>query len=225
MQIKPYKTGLLSRNKKISQLIIVDSCSSTLDLANNWMQPNSLIIAEAQTAGRGQKQRQWQSPKHSGIWASLILATTAHGLAIKAALALAYALEDLGCDPGIKIKWPNDLYLNNQKTAGILIEGISIGQTQLWAVGIGITFKDINTPNIMPLGTHWPNACKREILLDKWINEFFKLLETTDLTHLFAPYDLLKGKTIAGGIADGINNQGELIVKYSDKTITLNRSP
>lgn len=222
MLIKPYQPELL-KSPHIEKLLLLDECSSTLDIAQQ--EPiKTLVIAESQTQGRGQRQKVWTSPKASGIWASYVIAGEISALAIKSALALAQALSKIGCPPTINIKWPNDLYLNNQKTAGILIEGQHSQQTQIWYIGIGITFNDVGLDNTRPLALHWPQVCLRETLIIAWLDALHKLLPMHDIQAEFAKYDLLYGQKIHGGIAQGINNQGELLIKSGSEIIRLNHS-
>ena len=224
LKINDYQTKTLLQNQYIKQLLIVDSCSSCLDLAAHWPSSQTLILAEQQTAGRGQNNKSWLSPKHTGIWASYIIEQNHPALAIKAALALAISLEELGCPPSIKIKWPNDIYLNKQKTAGILIEGTNIGGQQTWAIGIGITYLDVELPGIQPLAKHWPECCTREQLISTWVTNFHNILPENNIAEIFQEYDLLQGENIAGGQAAGIDNQGQLLVQTPKGIITLNRN-
>ena len=119
-----------------SQILYYSSVGSTNDVALRLAlagQPEGLVvIAEAQTAGRGRRGRSWFSPPASGLYVSLLLdpgragdparATTL--LTIAAGVALAEAIETrtgLAAD----IKWPNDLHVARRKLAGILAEGVT----------------------------------------------------------------------------------------------------
>jgi BirA family biotin operon repressor/biotin-[acetyl-CoA-carboxylase] ligase len=107
-------------------------CASTNDLARDWAQDPSdpspsgaLVSADFQTAGRGQRGRQWnagfgQSALMSFVY-RLSAETEASQLGLVVALSVAEALmgwEEL--DP--RIKWPNDVLLEGRKVSGILIE-------------------------------------------------------------------------------------------------------
>ncbi|GAB6169739.1 biotin--[acetyl-CoA-carboxylase] ligase [Clostridium carnis] len=90
-----------------------------------YEEPNgTLIISEVQTDGKGRLDRDWSSPK-GGIWASLLLKPNLEPIQAPkitqiAAAALTLTLKNYNLD--IKIKWPNDLLLNNKKFCGILTE-------------------------------------------------------------------------------------------------------
>ncbi|HOD65441.1 MAG TPA: biotin--[acetyl-CoA-carboxylase] ligase [candidate division Zixibacteria bacterium] len=86
----------------------------------------TVAVAEQQTGGRGRLGRGWHSPKRKGIYLSILLRPEflpehAPGLSLMTALALAKTIEATE-KIRIKIKWPNDLILNDRKVAGILTE-------------------------------------------------------------------------------------------------------
>jgi BirA family biotin operon repressor/biotin-[acetyl-CoA-carboxylase] ligase len=100
------------------------------------------IVADEQTAGRGRRGRAWVSPK-GNLHASVLMIdpcapAVASQLGFVAGVALARAARDLGAtDTGLK--WPNDLMCRGAKCAGILVEGIGLGdQRAACVVGIGV---------------------------------------------------------------------------------------
>src|SRR5699024_10335693 len=100
-------------------------------------------FAEYQTAGRGRRQRPWQSPFAANLYFSVSHALTPSRaplgtLSLALGVALAERLRALGADC-IGVKWPNDLYIDDAKLAGILIEhrGEAGGQSRV-VVGIGL---------------------------------------------------------------------------------------
>jgi BirA family biotin operon repressor/biotin-[acetyl-CoA-carboxylase] ligase len=104
----------------------------------------TVVIAEAQTAGRGRAGRRWASAPHVGLYTSILLRPRgAPGevalLSQLAAVSLAEAVAEV--DPGLsaRIKWPNDLLVGEKKAAGILVETKTEGERVLYAVvGIGV---------------------------------------------------------------------------------------
>lgn len=106
------------------------SVKSTNDLAARLAEdgaPEGVIVtAEEQTKGRGRLGRNWYSPPKTGIYLSIILRPSfppedAPGLSVMTAVALADTL--VKWRPGlVQIKWPNDIWINGRKTAGILTE-------------------------------------------------------------------------------------------------------
>lgn len=105
-------------------------CGSTNDLALDLLATGAvhgtLVVADSQTDGRGQRGRIWHSPPARSIHASLVLRAEARIaaptlLVAAVGLGLAEGLESAtGVDVGIK--WPNDLWSGNRKLAGILVE-------------------------------------------------------------------------------------------------------
>ncbi|XJZ26023.1 biotin--[acetyl-CoA-carboxylase] ligase [Bacillota bacterium Lsc_1132] len=95
-------------------------------LANEGAETGTVVIAEEQVSGRGRMDRQWYSPKFTGVWMSLILRpniplTKAPQLTLLAAVSIVQAIEEVtGICP--EIKWPNDLLIKGKKITGILTE-------------------------------------------------------------------------------------------------------
>jgi len=121
-----------------------------------------LLVAERQTAGRGRLGRDWSSDTHAEgrtLTFSLGLPLAPvnwSGLSLAVGLSLAQSLH-----PQLKLKWPNDLWLDDRKVAGILIETASVGQDRFVVIGIGI---NILAPAAAGLRT--PPAGLREVLPD-----------------------------------------------------------
>lgn len=85
-----------------------------------------VCISEQQTAGRGRRGRTWVSPYAQNIYMTFVEPFTngaqgLEGLSLVVGIVLADTLESCGY-PGVRLKWPNDLLLENKKLAGILIE-------------------------------------------------------------------------------------------------------
>ena len=91
----------------------------------------TLVTADEQTAGRGRQGRGWATPRGRAIAASLVLREYDDLLPLRAGLAVADV-----AGPSALVKWPNDVWLDGQKVAGILVEA---RQDPGWAVlGIGV---------------------------------------------------------------------------------------
>ena len=121
------------------------------ELASKPYENGSVVIAEKQTHGRGRLSRKWTSPS-GGIWMSVILypefeISASTLFPILTSLALAIAIEKvLKIKP--KLKWPNDLTIDDKKVAGILVDAsIESGKIEHLIIGIGINFK-INVKEI-----------------------------------------------------------------------------
>ena len=125
----------------------------TVDSTNNYAMARiddglakhgMVCFANEQTAGKGQRGKDWASEKGKNIAMSLVLSPEQLKLTSQFHLSAAVALacfEFLSgyIDDETKIKWPNDLFWRDRKAAGILIENKFHGKTWKWAVvGIGI---------------------------------------------------------------------------------------
>lgn len=132
--------------------------TSTQDIAKRLAEKNSeeaIIIAEEQTHGRGRYGRMWFSPC-GGLWFSILLRPNIKPLdSIKlialAGLAVTKAIRDFTSLPAF-IKWPNDVYINNKKVCGILIEScIENNELKYVIIGIGlnVNISFSNIPNYL----------------------------------------------------------------------------
>ena len=186
-----------------------------------------LLVAERQTAGRGRLGRDWLSSSQDA-GASL---TFSFGLPLAPAdwsgLSLAVGLSVVqSLHPALQLKWPNDVWHQGHKLAGILIETVSVGAERFAVIGIGI--------NITPqdgAGLQIPPAALSELLpditapkalgliipdlvrsLQRFEREGFAGLRTE-----FHTCDLLYGQTVVcsdnvTGLARGVDAQGALMV-------------
>ena len=132
-----------------------DTIGSTNDEALAWAATDtpdlSVVIADEQTAGRGRLDRKWFTPRDTALAFSIVLRPTAEqrphltrivGLA---ALAVAEPLRKRGLDA--RIKWPNDILIQNRKVCGILIESVWSGEdVDCVVIGIGINVLEGSVP-------------------------------------------------------------------------------
>ena len=121
-------------------------------LAREHAPHGTIVIADEQTEGKGRMNREWYSSKYKGVWMSIILRPKilpylAPQLTLLTATVIAEVFaEKLGVTP--QIKWPNDVLINQKKTAGILTEmQAEQDQIQYIVIGMGIninqTIQDI----------------------------------------------------------------------------------
>ncbi len=144
----------------------LDQTAST----NSWaidhaaqLQHGDVVFTQQQTAGRGQGDRVWHAPP-GVLTASLMMDGVAplHWpvLSLASGLAVIYAIEDLmpNCHNMLRLKWPNDVWCNQRKLAGILVEGSG----QRLVIGIGcnrqVDFTDWPATSIQPISLHHMQA-------------------------------------------------------------------
>jgi BirA family biotin operon repressor/biotin-[acetyl-CoA-carboxylase] ligase len=112
-------------------------------LARDGVREGVVVLAEAQSRGRGRLGRKWTSPAGKGLWFSVLLRPDMRPqavtqLTVAAATALARAVrQHTGLTP--EIKWPNDILLRGRKLAGILTElSAELDQVKHVILGIGL---------------------------------------------------------------------------------------
>ncbi|MEX2469326.1 MAG: biotin--[acetyl-CoA-carboxylase] ligase [Pseudohongiellaceae bacterium] len=100
-----------------------------------------LLLALSQTAGRGRRGRVWHSPENAGIYLSLTRALPAgtglQALSLVTALAVLSALRESGLARA-RVKWPNDILVNDAKLAGVLLEIVQSEAGIGVIIGVGI---------------------------------------------------------------------------------------
>ncbi len=112
------------------------------ELADEGAEHGEVVVAEAQTAGRGRRGRSWASPARKNLYFSVVLRpdlppSRAPELTLVASLAICDALRQAGVEAGIK--WPNDLLAGGKKIAGILTELAADPDRVDWVVlGVGV---------------------------------------------------------------------------------------
>ena len=133
------------QNIFISVKNIVESTSREFDPSDISTKEIKVSLAEYQTSGRGRQHRTWISPFASGVCLSVYqevaYANFPVGLSVFIGIELIKCLKKLGLRR-LRIKWPNDLYCNERKLGGLLVELHQSSSYKLVAnVGLGINYK------------------------------------------------------------------------------------
>lgn len=223
----------IKKNIKKSSVVIdiLEKVTSTNDYLKNDPDPKNKIkicIAEMQTKGRGRLNRQWHSPFAQNIYFSCAY-SFARDMSELSGLSLV----------NLAVKWPNDILVNQQKIAGILIDIRTESSGCCHAIiGIGI---NVNMQNALKkeIDQPWTSLQKitgqyidRNLLSAALINSLMSYLERfsksglSDFMNEWNEKDCLFGKSVAvmsgqkklAGIGAGINTQGHLTLKMLDKT-------
>ena len=129
------------------EIVVVQETRSTNDLAwaaaDRGTPEGFVVLAERQTAGRGQYGRRWESAPYQGIAMSVLLhpaislRESPRLTSLLAEVIAAAIAEETGCEAAIKP--PNDIYVKDRKVAGVLVEGRTASDGRYLAVaGIGI---------------------------------------------------------------------------------------
>ncbi|MBL0220496.1 MAG: biotin--[acetyl-CoA-carboxylase] ligase [Myxococcales bacterium] len=128
------------------QRIDLAECASTNDeagrLARAGARHGTIVVANAQTAGRGRDGRTWQSPPGMGLYLSAILRpplplSDVPPMTLAIGIGLCDAARATGA--AVTLKWPNDLLVDGKKLAGVLVESQSQGgKLEAVVIGIGV---------------------------------------------------------------------------------------
>jgi BirA family biotin operon repressor/biotin-[acetyl-CoA-carboxylase] ligase len=217
------------------------STASTNDLALSAAragEPHGLVIvADAQTEGRGRQGRTWHSPPEENLLVSILLRPTlpladAPLLALAVGLALRSAVAGIiGERSDLGIKWPNDLLCDGRKLAGVLIETQAQGGELLGVViGIGLNLGTrVFPPELSATATSLSllgaEDASREAVLVSVLAEVDRAVHTLEtggraaLVPELLRYDVLRGRRVnvegVLGRAEGIDVNGRLLVRDS----------
>jgi BirA family biotin operon repressor/biotin-[acetyl-CoA-carboxylase] ligase len=202
-------------------------------------QETVLLVAEQQSAGRGRHGRTWSSDPGSSLTFSLGLLLEPEdwwGLSLAVGVALAEALH-----PQVRLKWPNDLWVNDAKLGGILIETAPAGKDRsgryaIVGVGLNVLPRDAGALSTPPasLGQLRPELGAGDALLATLPGLAAALLRFQ--AEGFAPFrqafgrrDALAGREVslsdgARGIARGVDGQGALLVHTAAGEVAISSS-
>lgn len=202
--------------------------TNKLALAKPWPQ-GTIIAADSQDRGRGRLGRVWQSPPGVNLYFSLLFfpsLPTANwgGYSLAVGAFLGHALAPLL--PGIGLKWPNDLYAEGKKIAGILLET----KEKKLVAGVGLNVNQLTfSPNLNAgsLRLLTGHAWRRDKLLALLVPSVHAGLTAWDrgdsetVLALWRGLDVLLGQRVKArldgrirqGIAAGIGPEGQLILE------------
>jgi BirA family biotin operon repressor/biotin-[acetyl-CoA-carboxylase] ligase len=167
------------------------------------------IIADEQTAGRGRLQRQWLSPRDSGLYFSILLKPEIELrewplITLMAAVAVHDALREI-CRVDFDIKWPNDITIRDKKICGILAETIETHDGRAVVLGIGINLAHTALPaELSEIAISIEEATgmvvDREVVIQTLIEkltEYYELLQTRHDSQILDEW--CRRSTYAGG--------------------------
>ncbi|WP_395716604.1 biotin--[acetyl-CoA-carboxylase] ligase [Prosthecobacter sp.] len=153
----PLNVERLNHEEMPWQVTVLDEVDSTSD----WLKSKAaqspvgtVIFTESQTAGRGRRDNRWIAPRGKDLMFSLLFQPPSPlekwpRITTLAALAICKAIEaELPLQP--RIKWPNDLYLDNRKISGLLAETVSTPDGLLLVLGIGLNVNTLDFPSELP---------------------------------------------------------------------------
>lgn len=220
------------------KIIHLESVDSTNNYTANLLKEGKIssgtvILSDIQTEGRGQRANSWQSLPFENLTFSFLLkpsnVSNISPITINhcVSLALAEFISAQGLTP--QLKWPNDIYVNNQKIAGILIENnFKSGVLNISIIGIGIninqtSFNSLNASSLALLtGKKYPI---KGVLFDiiYQLNKQFSTYESNSADLIKNLYDqnlwnrdistkfMNNGREIEG-VIQGTDKEGSLLI-------------
>ena len=209
--------------------------ASTNDLALAWWEngapDGALVVADAQTEGRGRLGRVWFAPPTTALLFTLVF-TAPRDLAVRAtmlgALAVAETAREMGAHP-VGIKYPNDVQISRRKVCGVLAEAAWTGGRVGVALGIGVNVRvDFAGTPFADTATSLETALKRPLdradLLAAIVQrlDFWRARLATDaLPAVWRSYlnmlgewvEVHTGRETLHGLAVDVSPDGSLIVR------------
>ena len=226
----------------IVRLEVIDSTNNYAkqQIRENKLAEGTVFLTYEQTSGRGQQKNVWESEPRQNLLFSIVLCPDFVELRRQFQLSKIISLGIYNAInkyvSGVKIKWPNDIYVGDKKIAGILIENSFSGPAlDVTVVGIGLNLNQTEFPPDLPnpismlqlTGVeHRPEIVLRELIVsiqmrylqlkfglrDKVSNEYLNSLYRFNVTSRFSDSDgIFNAKII------GIHSTGELILETEQK--------
>ena len=220
----------------------IDSTNKYLKSKINEKNYGTIVISNEQTNGYGKNDRQFISNKDTGIYMSILinpncLIEESLKITILTSVAVLSAIKSI-CNLDVKLKWVNDIILNDLKVGGILCESQINLNTNIidnMIVGIGINVKNFEfPPSLKNIATSIENNTNIKISRNELISEiinFFDLyfIDNKNYLDLYKENSYVLGKDITViqndrqffAKAIDIEDNGTLIVQEQEKIIKL----
>jgi BirA family biotin operon repressor/biotin-[acetyl-CoA-carboxylase] ligase len=196
--------------------------SRARELAETDAPGGTVVTADRQTAGRGRQGRSWTAPAGGALLYSAIVRPLERRhalLPLAAAVAVCEAAEALEDGLECEIKWPNDVWVEGRKLAGILIEARPQEGWAVVGVGLNLTIaKEDFPPELRAAATSLtsaPDAEEARAALDARLGEWVEA-GAEAVRSAWEARDALRGREISweggSGVADGVSESGDLLV-------------
>lgn len=206
------------------KVVSFDKISSTQDYAHDMIargnaSDHTVIVANAQYAGRGRYRRKWVS-HHGNLYASFVFLSPERDprLSYVTAVAIADTLMSFGIKP--QIKWPNDILIDGKKVSGTLIE--YAGRFVIVGIGINVgtnpTVPEYQTTKL----SNYADIDLKELFarlsknMDKWLRAEFDSVRRFWMETAVGLNGLVKYR---GEMVEmiGINDNGSLVVRRASE--------
>lgn len=232
-----------------NEIIFFETINSTntcaMELADKGYPEGTVIIADAQTEGKGRLERKWLSPQEKNLYMSIILRPVilprdAAILTLMSAVACTSAIKRSSSVPA-SIKWPNDIMVSDRKLGGILTE-IKADMDRIFhaviGIGININLEAGDMPDeIKAIATSIKNETgdvlsRAEVAVEilREMDRWYSILLSNGKKPVIKEWLRLSstigkvvrvtiGDKVFTGIAENIDEEGMLMLKLPDNTV------
>ena len=189
------------------------------DLAARGAPHGTLVTADLQTAGRGRQGRGWSAPPGASLLCSWVVRDPGPLLSLAAGVAVAELAGEQ-----TRVKWPNDVLIDQRKLAGILVEGRPQERWAVLGIGVNVALRPEQLPEELREGAATlgletadiePALARLRELLERWLEA-----DDRDVLAAVRGRDALLGKPVrwdgGTGTGAGIDRDGRLLVALAD---------
>lgn len=222
-------------------------CFESIDSTNSYLKHNyqdldnfTIIRAKKQTNGKGRENRTWYSDDNNLLFSLLIKDKKYFDyykpISIISAYSIVCVLSEYGIND-LSIKWPNDVYIGDEKVCGILLESISKQELECLIIGVGINVNQSEfNEDYLTKPTSIKNVLNKDINPDELKNKVYDRLieninriDTYDFYNEISKYDYLKNKDVYAYIYNqkqlvkvlGINDDYSLKIRLNDEVLNI----
>jgi BirA family transcriptional regulator, biotin operon repressor / biotin---[acetyl-CoA-carboxylase] ligase len=202
------------------------------ELAADGAPHGTLVTADEQSAGRGRQGRTWVAPPRSAILMSLVVRDFGERalLPLAVPVAVCEAVESLA-RVTTRIKWPNDVWIDGRKLAGILVEGRPQEGWAVVGIGLNVSTTEAELPEeLREIATSLSIEgadVDRDDVLDRLLDALDARLTAPagQILDAWRKRDALRGERVrwrdGEGTAAGISESGALIVESGEELVEL----
>ena len=223
------------------QLDVVSSTNLYLRklIIDKSINENILVSTNYQEKGRGQRNNIWESEKNMNILISFLYVHPTNNYDLfKFNMLISLAIYDFLSKyfkTGLKIKWPNDLMINNKKIAGVLVQNIESNFKSIIGVGININQKEFKI--FSPQATSFSNELNKEFnrnalileLMNNFENYLINYFQFNDLKnrYMLKIYKFKQQTNFLNNLKEfkgeiiNFNSSGEIIIKKGDEFLSF----
>jgi len=207
-----------------------DLVTTTMDVAKQFP-PNTIVMAQGQTSGRGKVGRVWSSENTGNLYMSMLLSADSEArdysqLSFLSSVAVLRTIKTLSPNINVKSKWPNDTLIDGKKVCGVLLEFDRKERFMVIGVGVNIsTFPDTAMFRATSLKNEGIIVDKYDfvhsfldtfnVLLREWKDQGFSPIRTKWLQNCYKLHEKIVVNEKEGTFVD-LDKDGTLIMKLNN---------